>query len=167
MKIIKSVQQSEVFSHWETVENISITNRFDIVFPLIAYSDLKWRLVKVETHDIESIFIISSDDWKTDKLCEPDFSLLTAIENYKNSNCEIGKYADMHVKEDIFASKSGVIDTKFILVSDSMSGPFTIIEGNKRFVVLGKLNRLAGLEVYLGTSDSIKSYIWARHTYGR
>lgn len=165
MRIIKKVTQGEVFSHWEKVEKISITQRFDIVFPVIAYSDIVWNLAEIETSDPDSIFIISSDDWKTDKLCEPDFKLETAIRNYTNLNYEIGKYADIKIKENLFISKPGVIDTKFILVADDIKGPFTIVEGNKRLVALGKLNKITSIIVYLGISPSIKSYIWARHMY--
>ena len=75
MRIIKRVNQSEVFSHWEKVEKISIWSRQDIVFPLVAYGDLVWSLAVIEDADIEKIHICSSDDWKTDGLCTPDFKL--------------------------------------------------------------------------------------------
>lgn len=103
MKIIKTTTQSEVLSHWEIVEKISIWQRSDIVFPLVAYNDLVWNLTEIEDTDIDKFYICSSDYWKTDGLCVPDFKLATAIENYKKSNYSEGKYADIKAKEDIFA----------------------------------------------------------------
>lgn len=47
MKTLELVKQGEVFSHWEKVEKISIWNRQDIVFPLLAYRDLMWSLAEL------------------------------------------------------------------------------------------------------------------------
>jgi hypothetical protein len=163
MKIIKSVTQSEVFSHWEKVEKISITQRADIVFPLIAYGDLIWNLAKVEDADVEKIYICSSDDWKSDGLCVPDFKLTTAIENYKKSDFSQGKYADIKAKEEIFLRDINGLDTRLILVGDNLDGAFTLIEGCKRSIALGNLEKLVGLEIYVGISPAIKSYIWSRY----
>lgn len=167
MKIIKTVTQSEVFSHWEIVEKISIWQRADIVFPLVAYNNLVWNLTEIEYTDIDKFYICSSDDWKTDGLCVPDFKLDTAIENYKKSNYSEGKYADIKAKEDIFAKDLNGLDTKFILVADNAAGSYTLIEGCKRSVALCRLGKLVGIKVYLGISSGIKTYIWARHMYGR
>ena len=167
MQFIKTVSQVEVFSHWEAVEKRSIWERSDIVFPLVAYDDLEWSLSKIEDTDVEKIYICSSDDWLTEGLCYPDFKLTTAIENYKKSNFSYGKYLDIKAKEDIFEKDNNGLDTKLILVADNPAGPYTLIEGCKRSVALGKLNKLVGLEIYLGISFGIKSYVWSRHTYGR
>ena len=165
MKIIKSVSQGEVFGHWEKIEKRSIWQRSDIVFPLVAYADLAWGLAEIEAEDINRLYICSSDDWQTEGLCYPDFKLVTAIENYKKSNFSYGKYADIKAKEDIFAKNPNGLDTKFVLVADAVAGPYTIIEGCKRCVALGKLDKLIGNKVYLGISSSIKSFVWARHMY--
>lgn len=165
MRIIKKVNQSEVFSHWEKVEKISIWSRQDIVFPLVAYGDLTWSLAVIEDVDIDKIYICSSDDWKTEGLCNPDFKLTTAIENYKKSDFSQGKYADIKAKEKIFSRNISGLDTKFILVGDSQTGCFTLIEGCKRAVALGSLNKLIGLEVYMGVSPAIKNYVWSRYVY--
>lgn len=165
MRIIKQVNQSEVFSHWEKVERISIWNRQDIVFPLVAYGDLIWSLAVIEDADIEKIYICSSDDWKTDGLCIPNFKLTTAIENYKKSDLSQRKYADIKAKEEIFSENISGLDTRLILVGDGQNGCFTLIEGCKRSVALGSLNKLVGLEVYIGISSAIKNYVWSRYVY--
>lgn len=165
MKVINQVNQSEVFNHWEKVEQISIAQRTDIVFPLVAYADLKWSLASFENIDLSQIYIISSDDWKADGLCMPDFKLFSAINNYQKSTKLEGKFADIKAKEDIFASGSNALDTRFILVAMDKYGPFTIIEGNKRSVALGNLEKLVGLKVFLGTSPAIKNYVWSRYAF--
>ena len=165
MRIIKQVNQSEVFSHWEKIEKISIWSRQDIVFPLVAYGDLIWSLAVIEDANIEKIYICSSDDWKTDGLCHPNFKLMTAVENYKRSDFSQGKYADIKAKEEIFSRNISRLDTKLILVGDSQTGSFTLIEGCKRSVALGSLNKLIGLEVYIGVSPAIKNYVWSRYVY--
>jgi len=137
----------------------------DIVFPLVAYADLQWNQTRLEKADLNKIYIISSDDWKGDGLCIPDFKLVSAINNYQKSTKLKGKFADIKAKEDIFASGSSVLDTRLILVAMDKDGPLTIIEGNKRSVALGNLGKLVDLEVYVGTSSAIKNYVWSRHAY--
>ncbi len=165
MKVIKKANQSEVFSHWEKVEKITIWQRADIVFPLIAYNDLNWNLAAIERADIDRLYVCSSDDWRQDGLCVPNFKLNTAIENYKKSDYGTGKYADIKAKENIFANDLNGLDTKIISVTDSPKGPFTLIEGCKRSVALGSLGKLVGLKIYLGISPAIKGYIWSRYAY--
>lgn len=165
MKIIRSVSQHEVFDHWSRIENINISqgDRSDIVSPLLSYADLRWNLLGLEDKDLNKIYIISSDDWKTDGVCTPNFKLTTAISNYRGSNKSQGKFADIAAKEQAFLSNSNAMDTKLLLVSTDQDGPFTLIEGNKRSVALGSLERLVGLEVFLGASPAIKNYVWSRY----
>lgn len=167
MKILKKIAQREVFSHWETVEKISIWNRQDIVFPLLAYNDLTWSLCQVEDIDFDKIYICSSDDWLDESLCVPDFRLASVIENYKKSDFSQGKYQNIKAKEDIFIKDTKGLDTKLILVADNPEGPYTLIEGCKRSVALGKLGKLVSSKVYVGISAGIKTYFWARHMYER
>ncbi|MBU0978219.1 hypothetical protein KKF92_00090 [Patescibacteria group bacterium] len=166
MKLIRPTNQNEVFNHWGKVENIDISqgDRSDIVSPLLSYADLQWNLFRLEDGDLSNIYIISSDDWKDDGVCVPDFKLMTAIKNYRDSMESQGKFADIAVKEQVFKSNSGILDTKLIIVSVDQDGPFTLIEGNKRSIALGNLGKLAGLEVYLGSSPAIKNYVWSRYS---
>jgi len=55
------------------------------------------------------------------------------------------------------------LDSRLILVAENLGGTFTIIEGCKRSVALGNLNKLMGLKIYLGISPGIKTYIWSRY----
>ena len=165
MKIIKSVTQGEVFGHWERVEKDVFYQRGELISPLVSYGNVHWSLVEVEEKDTDLLFIISSDDWCRDGLCNPNFKLTTAVSNYKRLPHPSGKLKNIYEKEVVLERDLNALDTKLVLVSINTDGPFTIIEGNKRAVALGKLDRLVGLEVYLGISPNIKNYVWARHAY--
>lgn len=163
MRIIKEVKQEEVWNHWKLVEGFS-DNNFRSEIRGILPQDMKWFLAGIEKEDLPYTYIISSDDWREDKICTLDFKLLTAISNYKISNYNIGKYKNIREKEIIFQNNIDGLDKKFIFVSPSQSGPFTIIEGNKRAIALGILGKLSNLEIYLGISPRIKNYFWARYS---
>lgn len=139
-------------------------NRVNIVRYFDDYGGLTWSLNTINSSDINKFFVISSDDWLQDGLCIPDFRLTTAINNFKQSPKKTEKHKNISDKQDIFKSDSDKLDTKLILVAPSRQGPFTIIEGNKRSVALGSLDRLNGLKIYLGVSPHIESYIWARYS---
>lgn len=164
MKIIKSIQQKDVWNHWKAVEGFASDDfRSDIRNPLPADSD--WVSAVVEKGDIDSLFIISSDDWRQEGLCSSDFKLTTAITNYSNTQSSNGKYGNIRAKELLLISNQNTLDTKLILVSSSKEGPFTLIEGNKRAIALGKLGRLVGLKIFCGISPSIKDYLWVRYSH--
>lgn len=161
MKIIRKVSQDDVWNHWKSVEGFTADDfRSDIRDPLPT--DLDWALAVVEESDVDLLFVISSDDWRKEGLCIPDFKLSTAIVNYSRTSSADGKYADIHTKEKLFVANLNALDTKLFLVAPSIEGPFTLIEGNKRAIALGKLGNLVGLETFCGISPEIKDYHWAR-----
>lgn len=166
MEISRDAQQDEVWNHWKTVEGwTDDTFRSDIRDRLPP--DLIWFLTRLEIEDINSLFIISSDDWKDERLCDPNFKLMTAITNFSNTQSSCGKYGDIHRKEALLSSNQNGLNTKLILVSSSQEGPFTIIEGNRRAVALGKLGMLVGLDVFCGISTGVNDYYWARYSFGK
>jgi hypothetical protein len=164
MKIIQKIEQNKVWDHWKKVEKFSDDNfRSDIRNPLP--SDLMWFQAKIEDIDLEKIYIISSDDWKLDKLCEPDFRLISAIISYQVSTHNVAKYGDIRRKEFILKNNLNIIDTKLIIVAPCKAGPFTIIEGNKRAVALGSIGKIVDIEIFLGISSGITDYCWARYSH--
>jgi len=168
MKFLHDVKQSEVFDHWRKVENIKEplckSYRRDIISPLIKYGDVKWGLFEIEEEDIDLIYQISSDDWSREGLCIPNFKLSTVVKNYVEKQFSGEKFQNIKEKEKIYSLDIDALDSRFILVSSSFGGPFTILEGNKRAVALGKLDKIIGLNAYLGLSEKIEGYFWTRHT---
>jgi hypothetical protein len=161
MKPIKGVLQNEVWVHWKKVENIpdNETNwRSDIRDPLPA--NLKWFLAEIDNGDIPKIHIISSDDWKH---LTPTFKLIDAVDGL-NKNPYDDIVRNILEKKRIYQNDIDGLDRKFILVSSSIKGNFTIIEGNKRAVALQSMKKLAGNQIYLGISSKIRNYWWARYS---
>lgn len=164
MKIINQVHQGEVLSHWVNVEKLkTISNRKDIVDPLLILPDLIWYNAEFQQEDLDQIYNISSDDWKTDGLSIPDFKVVSAANNI---NPQLGgKHKDILDKEQLLNAKPGMLDTRLFVVATCSHGPFTLIEGNKRAVAMCRLNTLIGAQFYLGTSAAIRNYVWARYSY--
>ena len=166
MKIIKPVSQQEVFEHWVIVENLnSISDRDDIITPLLQYQ-VSWYAAVIEKQDLDKIFNISSDDWRVDGLCTPNFKLATAAMNVDPNKINIDpdsaeKHQNILEKESLFSNQPGFLDTRLFLVAPNIAGPFTLIEGNKRAVALCRLEQLEQKEVYLGLSASFINYKWA------
>ena len=161
MKPIKGCQQEEIWNHWKKIEKIaddSITWREDIRNPLP--NDIKWFLVEIEEKDLPKIYIISSDDWK---IITKSFKLLDAV-RVLNSDLIDGKIKTIKEMKKIYEHDIDGLDRKFILVSPSVGGNFTIIEGNKRSMALQSINKLIGSQMYLGVSNKIRYYKWARYS---
>jgi hypothetical protein len=53
------------------------------------------------------------------------------------------------------------LDSRLIIVSPSLKGNFTLIDGNKRAVALYRIGRLVGNRAYLGISPDVVNYRWA------
>ena len=159
MKIIKEIKQDEVWKHWKNVEGWVDDNfRSDIRDKLP--DNLQWYISILETFDIGKTFIISSNDWRdNDRLCIPDFKLLTAMSNYQVSLNTTSKYGDIRKKELVLKNNLMGIDTKLFLIAPMQTGPFTIIEGNRRAIALGNLGKLNKLEIFLGVSSQIKKCV--------
>ena len=117
-------------------------------------------MAEIEEKDIERIFIISSDDWRN---ITQSFRLLDTVKSL-NSLKDDGKVKNILAKKAIYQRDIDSLDRRFILVSLSVNGNFTIIEGNKRALALLSMNELVGNQIYLGVSSKIRNYVWARYS---
>ena len=158
MKIIISCLAKEVWRHWKKVESFSSPDfRWDIRGKLPK--NIRWYLAKIEEKDLEKIYLISSDDWK---IFTKTFRLLDVVRSLNYVDDE--KVRDIEEKKRIYQNNIDALDKKFIVVSPSIEGNFTIIEGNKRAVALQCLGKLVSNEIYLGISNNIRKYVWARRS---
>lgn len=158
LKIVKNCSANEVWSHWRRVEGFSNPYfRWDVrgILP----SNIESYFAQIEEKDLEKMFFISSDDWK--KLSET-FRLFDVVDAIDHVDDE--KVKNILDKEEIYQKDIDALDRKFILVAPSIKGNFTIIEGNKRAVALQRLGKLVGNQIYLGISNGIKEYWWARYS---
>lgn len=177
LRIVRSVTQDKVWDHWFRIENYGCSKslmgeslkrgiedwRSDIKSPLP--SDIRWHEAVIEQADVSHLFIISSDDWAD--ISRRTFLLRSVAENLNDafSNKDSLRISSDVQKKLSFLESGGTLDTKLVLVSDKVSGPFTVIEGNRRAVALLCLNKLVGTRIYLGISRGIRDYVWSRYAY--
>jgi hypothetical protein len=159
-KLIKTCSQEEVWRHWNKIEKHESVNtwRWDIKSPIPL--DIKWYVAEIEERDVNNIYIISSDDWKT---ITKSFKLLEVVDAL-NKGIYDDKITNILEKKVIYQKDIDGLDRTFVFVSPSVDGNFTILEGNKRAVALQSLNKLVGNHIYLGISRKIEQYLWARYS---
>lgn len=162
MRILKKVSQKEVWNYWRKTEKLSGDSfRSDIRDPLP--DDITWYLASVEEGDIDNLYVISSDDWKD--ISQGTFLVKEVDLNSKSKNSDTKRIID-NIKEKItYLDNGGRLDGKLVAVTTNSSGPFTFIEGNRRAVAFLSRKELVGTELYLGFSDKIRHYTWARYAY--
>ena len=166
MKIIKEVEQSEVWDHWAMTEtHIKPEWRSEIRDPLP--DDMKWYTGEIEKSDIDNMYIISSSDW-TD-ISNGSF-LITEVAsrlNLPTENPDTKRISSNILEKISFLESGGVLDTKLIAITNcsELNGPFVFIEGNKRSVTFAVRNTLVGSEIFIGISPKIVDYRWAWYTY--
>jgi hypothetical protein len=156
---IKGCSETEVWDHWKKVEKVPVQVikwRWDIRGPLI--DRLGWFLAEIEESDLEKIYIISSSDWIK---ITPSFKLLEAVANLEKE-IDDEKIENIKIKRSIFQNNIDGLDRRLFLVSPTVKGNFTIIEGNKRAVALQSIGRLVGTRIYLGISPLIENYGFAQ-----
>jgi hypothetical protein len=139
MLLLNSTSKELVYNHWCKVENLSnINDRKDIIEPLNNMNDFKWYEAKLEESDLINIYNISSDDWKENGICIPNFKLITSANNVSINGNHLHK--NILEKEKIFSTERHKIDDKlFLVATNNIEGPFTLIEGNRRAVALCRL----------------------------
>jgi len=161
VRILSACSKEDVYGHWNQVDSFknclhAASWRKRIWSPLPT--NTRWFNSEIEVKDLERIFIISSDEWSS---LDRSFKLISVAERFEKKvdsdiACRILDLVD-RFKEDAVS-----LDRKLTMVSASLKGNFTIIDGNKRAVALHKIGKLAGNRVYLGISANITEYRWAK-----
>lgn len=163
MKILQEIHQKEVWEYWTQEEcwPRDVRNfRKDIADNLP--NDLKWYLAEIEKEDLGKIFIISSDDWAS---LTANFRISEVSDSIEKGVFNKKVQVILQI-ENVGKRGSQCINSKLVLVASTIGGNFTIIEGNKRAVALFRLNELVGKHVFLGISNEIRGFLWARYTKG-
>jgi hypothetical protein len=166
MRPIEKVSQDTVWEHWRQVEGLdSLITRSDILDTLPK--DLQWYRCIIQPIDIRRLYVISSQDWH--HISGRTFRVLDAARNIENNS---GDIKPLHIIENIrekvrFIKSGGELDRGLITITDSpsLSGPFTIIEGNRRSVAFACCRMLSGNTVFVGTSPGVVDCTWAKAPY--
>ena len=144
-----------VFPCWRRSANNAPSPNSDVWRPLP--SNLAWFEAQLESNDISGIFLIGSSD------LEETFGSYRIVDINPSM---IGDDRHNHRSRIRSLSESilnGHRHERPIIVSQSGLGPFVIIDGNHRCLAYYSLQRLPGLQVYLGMAPGlIENYVWAR-----
>lgn len=149
-----------VTDHWRIVERWPDNKplRTDILnqeFP----GNPVWLNAEIEADDIDKLFLISVYDFGP--FSKQTWRIRTTAENFSS-----GFYDKEHSPRfEWLLRNQETFDTLLVVVSDSFNGPFTLIDGNHRAVVLLTLNRLIGTRIYLGIHVDFKNYSYANQAY--
>ncbi|MEM7810373.1 MAG: hypothetical protein AAF532_02700 [Planctomycetota bacterium] len=159
MKSIRSVDAEEVYGYWREWEGVPPGRelRGDITRPLPQ--DVVWCRAVLEGQDASGLYLISSDDLGA--ISRKSFLVREAAENVKSGFRD----SDHSLRLDNLLERDDGFDPRLVVVSDSIEGPFTIIEGNHRAILMEMDGTLVGQEIYLGMSSAIRDYTWARKAY--
>jgi hypothetical protein len=145
----------DVFPCWRRSANNALRPNSDVWRPLP--SGTAWFEAEVEPGDISCMFLIGSSD------------LLETFGSYRLSDIVRVMNGDdrfnhrSRIRSLSQSIRDGCLLERPIVVSQSDFGPFVIIDGNHRCLAYYSLERLPGLQVYLGKApDLLSAYPWAR-----
>lgn len=151
---------SDVLPAWQRAAHNGFTNP-DVwgVLP----DRVCWISARVETSDISKMYVIGSPDWKdvfgtyrveaiaAQAMAGPDDQ-----HRHKSRIIGIGS-----------AYSEGFMFEKIAMVASSGEGPFVVINGNHRAVGSHRVDRLVGLDVFVGLHADMESdYQWFRWAVG-
>ena len=159
MKIVSVTGEDAMLAHWRDCEGIPPERpvRPDILhdgFP----RDARWYRAEIEHEDIAKIFMISVCD--LGPISRDTWLLSTAARNYAD-----GFTDDDHTLriQKLLARPS--FDPRVIVVAHDLDGPYTIIDGNHRAIILLTRNQLVGQECFLGIHPRIRKFDHAGMAY--
>lgn len=166
MKKLQEILQEDVWRHWMRVEGFAYPDfRGDIRGPLPG--DLAWYLAEIEDKDVDRLFIISSIDW-TD-ITGGTFRVTDTVGrlHLQSSNPDTQRLSKDIRKKMTFLDVGGELDTRLIAVTNcpELTGPFTLIEGNRRSVAFCAREELVGRRIFVGVSSAIRDYRWAKKSF--
>lgn len=164
MRPVEKVSQDAVWAHWQQTERLeSLDCRSDILNKLPA--DLQWYRCEIEQSDLGNLYVISSRDWIS--LTNNTFRVIDAARNLEDNKQQQGRIVK-DIREKIrFLESGGELDRNLITITDSpsLSGPFSIIEGNRRSVCFASRRMLLGSTIFVGYSPGVVDCSWARAPY--
>lgn len=169
MKNLVRIPSNEVFDYWRKLENCSASSplRPDILdntFP----APTEWFTANIEEVDIQETLMLPVRDFGP--LSKNSWQLRSAVDYFAQTFAD-GSYDPGHPynadKMRQLLSWPGRHTSRVIMVSDNQAGPFTILDGNHRAVLLMHEGAIIGASVYLGLHSAVRQFNWAKRSYER
>jgi len=159
MKILSASDEGAMLSHWRCCEGRQNEDyiRKDIIhddFP----RDATWYIAEIEKADIPQMFLISVHD--LGPISCNTWRLSVAAENYEDGFTD----NDHSLRIQSLIEREH-FDPKVIVVSHDVTGPFTIIDGNHRAILLMTQNQFVGQECFLGIHPMMRKCDHAGKAY--
>ena len=154
------VTEHQVFEDWRRYDGRpeAAAIRTDIIHARFP-RDAEWHDAEIEASDVSKMFLISVGDFGP--FSRNTWSLQVTAKNYSAGFHD----PDHSIRFEKLLKKHPPFDTRLVLVSDLLSGPFTIIDGNHRAVLLLVQQRLVGTRIHLGLHPKIRQFDHAGMAY--
>jgi hypothetical protein len=153
MKCISPITEDAVFGAWRALNKVSTLDPtiIDHNFP----KSVSWCTARIESHDIAHLLLIHVPD--LGPLSNNSWTLSIAAELYGESIAQHKPYDPEHAKRmESLLEWPHRFDHPAILVSDNTAGPFVILDGNHRLMLLAHETRIIGAQVYLGVDRRMR-----------
>jgi hypothetical protein len=167
MKHFERITRHRVFKDWRNLENCPAHEplRPDILdgtFP----ASTQWFTAEVEAKDIDVMYLLPVRDFGP--LSRHTWQLPAAAA-YFEETFPVGAYDPTNphnaTKMTSLLAWPAWRSTRAIIVSDIKSGPFTILDGNHRAILLKHQKVLVGASVYVGVAPAMRDFSWARRAF--
>ena len=154
------VTEQQVFEDWRSYDGRPATSpiRTDIIHARFP-RDAEWHDAEIEALDVPKMFLISVGDFAP--FSRNTWSLEVTAENYAAGFHD----SDHSIRFEKLVKRHSPFNTRLVLVTDTLDGPYTIIDGNHRAVLLLVDNRLIGTKVHLGVHPKIRQFDHAGMAY--
>lgn len=125
------VTEQQVFEDWRLYDGRpdTVPIRTDIIHARFP-RDAEWHDAEIEAHDVANLFLISVGD--LGPFSSNTWSLEVTAKNYSSGFHD----PDHSIRFEKLLKRPMPFDTRLVVVSDTLSGPFTVIDGNHRAVLL-------------------------------
>lgn len=152
MKILQDSTPDEMLAYWRSYEGIPVHTpvRTDILNSTYP-SGVTWKIAEILDVDIPSMFMISVHDFGP--ISRNTWRVSIAAEHYLN-----GFTDNDHLLRINKLLARPHFDPRVIIVSNAIDGPYTIVDGNHRAVILQSRQQLVGQTCFLGIHPSIRSF---------
>lgn len=157
MQLLRQCDVSEVRERWLQASPDDERHINSLIDPAVRMdfpSQAIWYLALIESNDIENIFLISIDDFAL--ASSNSWRLAQTAEHLQKE-----KLDDKHASKVRNLAQARLDKFCPVLVATTLSGPFTIIDGNHRAIVRQQQNQIPGTECCLALHPDFARYAFA------
>ena len=159
MKILSKTHEQDMLDHWRACEGIPADTpvRHDIFHDRFP-RETTWHVAEIEAEDIDNLFMISVHDFGP--ISRQTWRVSVAAQNYLD-----GFTDNDHILRIRKLLDRDHFDPRVIAVSHAANGPYTILDGNHRAIILHSRGELIEKTCFLGLHAGIRHFDHAGMAY--